>query len=337
MGFRLMPCNLFADEGGVSFWTPGNYDSLAAETQVPGWALSVTEYHDAVSAGAEASLARLIRIGQVPTGVVATINAHFSENTDLLTFAPTYVFATPVFGGQASIGLSGSYGRDSDTLAATLAGNLTSNGNTLPFARSDSINQSVWGFGDPSPLFTLRWHEGANSFMTYLTGNIPVGAYDPARLSNLGIGHSAIDAGGAYTYHDERSGHEISGTLGFTYNFINPSTQYQSGVDMHFDWGASQFLTKELHVGLAGYAYKEIGCDSGSGDRVGCFQSQVFGIGPQLGVTFPVSGLEGSLGLKAYREFAAQNGPDGWSAWVTFALSPSESKSDNAAIPKVAK
>ena len=27
--------------------------------------------------------------------------------------------------------------------------------------------------------------------------------------------------------------------------------------------------------------YKESGCDSGSGDRVGCFQSQVVGIGPQ--------------------------------------------------------
>ena len=29
--------------------------------------------------------------------------------------------------------------------------------------------------------------------------------------------------------------------------------------------------------------YKESGCDSGSGDRVGCFQSQVVSIGPQAG------------------------------------------------------
>jgi Putative MetA-pathway of phenol degradation len=60
------------------------------------------------------------------------------------------------------------------------------------------------------------------------------------------------------------SGHEFSGVLGFTYNFINNATQYQNGVDMHFDWGASQFLTKQVQVGLVGYAYKEIGCDSGS-------------------------------------------------------------------------
>ena len=50
---------------------------------------------------------------------------------------------------------------------------------------------------------------------------------------------------------------------------------------MHFDWGASQFLSKQVMVGLVGYVYKELGCDSSSGDRVGCFQSQVVGIGPQ--------------------------------------------------------
>jgi hypothetical protein len=50
---------------------------------------------------------------------------------------------------------------------------------------------------------------------------------------------------------------------------------------------ASQFLTKQFQVGVVGYVYKEIGCDSGSGDRVGCFQSQVAGVGPQLGFIFP--------------------------------------------------
>ena len=42
--------------------------------------------------------------------------------------------------------------------------------------------------------------------MTYMTGNIPVGAYDRARLSNIGIGHGAVDAGGAYTYLNEQTG-----------------------------------------------------------------------------------------------------------------------------------
>ena len=104
--------------------------------------------------------------------------------------------------------------------------------------------------------------------------------------------------------------------LGFTYNFENQSTQYQNGVDMHLDWGASQFLTKQFQVGLVGYLYKEIGCDSGSGDRVGCFQSQVVGVGPQVGFIFPVGEMQGYLNFKGYKEFAAENRPDGWNTWV---------------------
>ena len=75
-------------------------------------------------------------------------------------------------------------------------------------------------------------------------------------------------------------------------------------------------------VGLVGYVYKEIGCDSGSGDRVGCFQSQVFGVGPQIGFLFPVGDMQGYLNLKAYGEFDNANRPAGWNTWVTFSISP---------------
>jgi hypothetical protein len=94
---------------------------------------------------------------------------------------------------------------------------------------------------------------------------------------------------------------------------------------MHFDWGASQFLTKQLQVGLVGYVYQEVGCDSGSGDRVGCFQSRVVGVGPQVGFIIPLTtATQGYLNLKSYWEFASQNRPDGWNAWVTFVISPAE-------------
>src|SRR4030088_2976929 len=41
-----------ADEGGVSFWVPGFFGSLAAVPQQPGWALGTIYYHTSVSAGA---------------------------------------------------------------------------------------------------------------------------------------------------------------------------------------------------------------------------------------------------------------------------------------------
>jgi len=41
-----------ADEGGVSFWLPGLYGSLAATPEQPGWSFANIYYHATVSAGA---------------------------------------------------------------------------------------------------------------------------------------------------------------------------------------------------------------------------------------------------------------------------------------------
>jgi hypothetical protein len=311
-----------ADEGGVSFWVPGFFGSLAATPQEPGWSLGTIYYHTSVSASGNVALAREFEIGRVPANLSATLTANLNATGDLGLVIPTYVFATPVLGGQASASVVATYGTTSSSLAGTLTGALATPFGSIAFMRSDSIDATAWGFGDVIPLFSLRWNAGVNNVMTYITGDIPVGVYNSSSLANLGIGHGAVDAGGGYTYFDPQTGHEFSAVLGFTYNMLNPSTQYQNGVDMHLDWGASQFLTKQLQVGLVGYVYDEVGCDSGSGDRVGCFQSRVVGVGPQVGYLFPVGGMQGYLNLKAYWEFDAQDRADGWNVWLTFAISP---------------
>ena len=266
--------------------------------------------------------AREIQIGRIPVNLTATLNANVNANVDLGLLNATYVFATPVLGGQASASLIGIYGANATSLNGLVTGSLSTPGGSIPFSRFDSISDSVTGFGDLIPQFAMRWNAGVNNYMAYVMGDIPVGAYQSTRLANIGIGHGTIDAGGGYTYFNPQTGHELSGVLGFTYNFTNPDTQYQSGVDMHFDWGASQFLSKQVQVGLVGYVYKQLGCDSGPGDRVGCFRSQVAGVGPQVGFIFPVGDMQGYLNFKAYKEFAAENRPDGWNAWVTFVISP---------------
>jgi hypothetical protein len=315
----------FADEGGVSFWIPGFFGSLAAAPQQPGWSLTSIYYHTSVSAGADVARAREFETGRIPLNLTANVSASLDARADLALALPTYTFATPVFGGQLTLGAIGLYGRESTSLTGTVSASLATPLGTFPFSRFDKISDSVDGFGDVLPIATLRWNNGVHNWMTYITGDIPVGAYDSTRLSNIGIGHGAIDAGAGYTYLNPQTGHEFTGVLGFTYNFTNQSTQYQNGVDMHFDWAASQFLTKQFLVGLVGYVYKEVGCDSGSGDRVGCFQSQVVGAGPQLGFIIPLTTeMQGYLNLKAYWEFANQNRPDGWNAWVTFVISPAE-------------
>jgi hypothetical protein len=92
-----------------------------------------------------------------------------------------------------------------------------------------------------------------------------------------------VDAGGGYTYLDPKKGHEFSAALGFTYNFENPDTDYQNGIDVHLDWAASQFFSETFHAGLVGYFYNQLTGDDGAGAVLGDFKSRVAGIGPQAG------------------------------------------------------
>jgi len=48
----LAPQRASADEGGISFWLPGLFGSLAAAPGVPGWAWSTVYIHTDVAAGA---------------------------------------------------------------------------------------------------------------------------------------------------------------------------------------------------------------------------------------------------------------------------------------------
>src|SRR4029078_2437546 len=294
-----------AYQGGVSFWVPGFFGCLAATPQQPGFSYANIYYHTSVSAGGNVAFARQVTAGRLTTNFNGNVNANLDASAALYMGIPQYVFATPVLGGQAAIAAAVPYGRSRASVDATLTGSL----GPLGFPFSGRTEDARSGWGDIAPMFTLRWNQGVHNFMTYLTGNLTTGRYDPSRLANLGIGHNAIDAGGAYTYFDPQKGHEFSATLGFTYNFENVHTDYQHGIDMHWYWGASQFLSKQLQVGLVGYLYNQLSCDSGSGDRVGCFKSRVAGIGPQIGYNIPITNHSpGYIHLKGDNELAAENG-----------------------------
>ena len=81
-----------------------------------------------------------------------------------------------------------------------------------------------------------------------------------------------------------------------------------------------------LPIGTVGYVYQQLTADSGSGDRIGAFESRVIGIGPQIGFLFPVETpagiMQGYLNIKGYAEFDRQNRAAGFDTWVTFSISP---------------
>lgn len=312
-----------ADEGGVSFWVPGFFGSLAAAPLQPGWSVATIYYHTSVDAGGDVAFARQVTRGQLTVPFSGRLDAVLDADADLGFLIPSYTFKAPVFGGQLTFATLVGYGRSEAGVDATLTGALGPIGFTVSGAASDSVT----GFAD-LPLFAnLRWNAGVHNYMTYIAGNIPVGNYEARRLANLGLGHSALDGGFGYTHFNPNTGNEFSAVLGFTYNFENFHADYQNGIDMHLDWGASKFLTKQLQVGLVGYAYQQLTCDSGARNRVGCFESRVFGVGPQVGYVFPLDNdYQGYLNLKGYKEFEAEHRAEGWNVWLTLSISPAAPK-----------
>jgi hypothetical protein len=324
-----------ADEGGVSFWIPGFYGSLAAAPIEPGWALTSMNYFDQVRAGGDVARARNITIRGVDTtfnaNLQASINADLKSTIDFGIGIPTYTFEQRFFGAQATVGMLAAIGNVATNLQGQVAGSLGPFG----FSKSGSITDAVTAPGDFVPIVQLRWNAGVNNFMLYGTGDLPVGQYDRTSLSNTGAGHYALDGGVGYTYLDPKTGHEFSAVAGFTHNYINPYTEYMNGTDFHLDWGASQFLSKQFLIGAVGYVYDQITGDSGAGDHVGPFMSRVIGVGPQAGYIFPLGNYQGYLNLKAYGEFDAHDRPHGYNTWLTLTISPpAPTAATTAATPR---
>jgi hypothetical protein len=161
-----------ADEGGVSYWTPGQYGSFAATAPPPGWSLPLVFYN---YGGSIAGQQTLTRGHLLTTGLKGSLDGLF--------IVPTYTLSTTILGAVPSLSIA--------YMPAYSAASANVGLGPLSLFRSDSI----WGGSDLYPTAQLFWNRGGvNNFMTYLTGDIPVGSYNPDRLASIGIGHGAIDA-----------------------------------------------------------------------------------------------------------------------------------------------
>ena len=308
-----------ADSGGVSFWLPGTFGSLAAAPVTPGWSWASIYLHLNQSAGGGVNF---VTSNGIRGSVVAGLNAR----ADALVEGVTYTFPSPLLGGQAGVSLLAAPGNLGVGINASLTGPL---GRTI----SGGVSDNRTTVSDVFYQGTLKWNQGVNNEMVYVAGNIPSGSYDPNRLANLSFGFTGVDAGAGYTYLDPKTGHEFSVVGGMTYSGPNTALQYQNGIDAHVDWAVSQFISKSVHIGVAGYYFQQLTDDSGPGATLGGFRGMAVGIGPQIGFLFPVGNMQGYLNVKGYADLETDNRPKGWSTWVSFVLSPKAPEPPPAATP----
>jgi len=286
-----------ADEGGVGFWLSGKIASFASVPPPLGWSLPLEYYNY----GGSADSSHILKVGnKLTTGLKGSFNGEF--------IVPTYAPDMTVLGARPSISL------------AFAPAYVTGKGRIGLGALSLSQSDSLFGVSDLYPMAQLNWSADVHNFMTYVTGDIPSGSYNPDRLANVGIGHAAIDAGVGYTYVDTKTGTEVSATVGFTNNFKNQSANYTNGIDSHLDFGASQFLNEKLFVGVVGYYYQQLTADKGQPAILGSFESRTRGIGPQIGYNFQLGGVPVFTNLRGHKEFGSHDRLEGYAIYAAVSV-----------------
>ena len=108
---RGAPTPALADEGGVSFWVPGFFGSLAATPQTPGFSFGTILYHTSVKAGADVAFARQVSRGNITVPFTGNVDINLKARADLALGVVSYVFTDKVLGAQASVQVLVPYGR----------------------------------------------------------------------------------------------------------------------------------------------------------------------------------------------------------------------------------
>jgi len=161
-----------------------------------------------------------------------------------------------------------------------------------------------WGFGDVTGRVQLGWTHGELSYLVYLQGVAPTGRYEPGFYPIIGLNRPSIDVGAAFTWANKATKLQFNGSLGFTFNFENNETHYDSGNEFHFEWAIGYELAQGLVVGVVGYDYRQLTGDSGG--RVGPFEGQVDAIGAGLSYTTIVDKTPVTFNLRHYEEYNAK-------------------------------
>lgn len=187
--------------------------------------------------------------------------------------------------------------------------------------RSDSIS----GIGDIVLMPVMLNQNFSDDFnINYRLGTYaPTGRYEVGRLANTGKNYWTLEPTVGFMYFGKKNGREASLFLGGDYNFENPDTDYQTGVQVHADGTLAQHFP--LWGGLAGvgvnaYWYEQVEGDSGSGATFGDFKARTAGLGPVLSYASKIGDVDVIGELKWLHEMETRNRPAGDYVWFKFLM-----------------
>lgn len=178
----------------------------------------------------------------------------------------------------------------------------------------------------------LGWHFPSGVHIT--TGvdvTVPVGRYNPRKLSNIGRNYWSVEPVVAFAYYG-KSGFSADLKLMYDMNFRNTNAMvtpfnptgadYRSGDEFHADFAVGQQIGK-LKLGAAGYFYTQTSDDKVSDagaqatiDALRGFRGKVFAAGPSISYQVGKAQIIGTW----QHEFHAEYRPQGERLWLKMVL-----------------
>jgi len=242
---------------------------------------------------------------EVGGNVVANLRAEIVADFATVVWVPTTNFA----GGTLQIGGVLPIGQPDVNVSAILTG---------PLGRQVgvSVYDSTFVVGDPVGTVAAGWKFGNFYVQGSALVNFPIGEYHQGQLANLAFHRWAGDTSLAMTWREPKSGWDVSGKAGFTFNGTNPSTQYTTGTEFHIEGSIEKALTPAWSIGAQAYYYDQVTGDSGAGDKLGPFEGRVVGVGGTVAYGFKIGRTPATLRTRIMTEFDAVNRLHGTSYWI---------------------
>jgi hypothetical protein len=243
--------------------------------------------------------------GNIVAGVDATIVADFAT----MLWVPT----TDLAGGVLAVGAALPLGQPSVDVSAVITGPL---GNQAGI----SVSDDAFVVGDPLLTAALGWKRGNLHFTASGLLNIPIGDYREGQLANLAFHRWAGDASLAMSWRDDKSGWDVSGKAGITYNGENEETDYDTGTEFHVEGAIEKAFSPTFSAGLQACHFDQLTGDSGAGATLGPYKGRVAGFGARAAYNFKLAERPATLRLHAVTEFDAVNRLEGDAIWLDFTI-----------------
>jgi hypothetical protein len=299
--FVARPDEAQAAEGGLGFYLLGSKTSLAGFVPPPGTYVADFNYFYTGSTPIN------FNIGGV------NVNGGVDADAYIKLFTGLWTAPEKVLGGNVAFGVTVPIGWKNVSAGATVDA----------FGHALQLNFQDDGahVGDPVLGASLGWHEGSLHWSLNTLLNIPVGYWKQGDVTNIGFNRWAGDVLGAVTYLDMKTGLELSGAAGFTFNGSNQDTDYKTGTEFHFEGAAMQHFSKTLSAGIQGYFYQQVTGDSGPSTKfLGDFKGRVVALGPAADFSFVLGTVPVSGSVKYFHEFDVENRLQGDAGYLNFMI-----------------